>query len=164
VKYAAALLGTALTLTACTQSAAPQPEVTVKKPEPLIHIPVDDRGTGIIGPGGGAIIGSIASGAGNGAKVGILTGLVIGYALGGSNGVGLAGFAADEQRRAMAKIMQVPVGETVRWWTAADQASGEITPVNEYRDKDGRRCRDFTETRSVRATHGQFQGTACLPG
>ncbi len=164
MKQIAPVFAVALLLAACAQDTAPQPEVTVKKPEPLIHIPVDDRGSGVIGPGGGAIIGSIVAGAGSGAKIGIFSGLVIGYALGGSNGPSLAGFAADEQRRAMAQVMQVPVGETVRWRTAADQASGEITPVREYRDKDGRRCRDFTETRSVRATHGQYSGTACLPG
>lgn len=164
MKRAASAFCAFLFLGACAQSTAPQPTVTEKKPEPLIHVPVDDRGSGIIGPGGGAIAGAVIAGAGSGAKIGILTGLAIGYAVGGSNGPTLSGFPASEQRRAMAKVMTVPIGETVRWRTPTDQASGEITPVREYRDKNGNRCRDFTETRSVRATHGALSGTACLPG
>ncbi|MEN6542633.1 hypothetical protein [Parvibaculum sp.] len=161
MRVAAPLLCIALTLSACAQSTPPQPQVTLKKPEPLVHIPVDDRGSGIVGPGGGALLGTVI-GAGHGAEIAVIAGLAIGYAVGGSNGPTLSGFPASEQRRAMARVMQVPVGETVRWWTATEQASGTIRPTREYTDKDGRRCRDFTETRTVRATHGLFSGTACL--
>lgn len=150
-----------LALTACAQSSPPQPEVTVRPPDPLVDVPLDDRGTGLIGPGGGALLGA-AFGAGGGFKAATLAGLAVGYAVGGSNGPTLTGLPASEQRRAMAKVMQVPIGETVRWRTASDRASGEITPMREYRDKDGRHCRDFTETRSVRGTHGALSGTACL--
>lgn len=161
MRVAAPLLCIALTLSACAQSTPPQPQVTEKQPEPLIHIPVDDRGSGIVGPGGGALLGS-AIGAGHGFQAAVVAGLLIGYAVHGSNGPTLSGFPASEQRRAMAKVMSVEIGQPVRWWTATEQASGTITPINEYRDKEGRRCRDFTETRSVRATHGQLSGTACL--
>lgn len=157
------LVAVLLFLSACAQQSAPQPEVTVKRPEPLIHVPVDDGGSGIIGPGGGALLGSVF-GAGGGYKAAVLAGLAVGYAVGGSNGPTLSGMAASEQRRAMAKVMEVPVGTDVHWFTAADQASGDITPTREFRDKDGRRCRDFAETRTVRATRGTFSGTACLPG
>ncbi len=161
MRVATPLLCAALALSACAQSTPPQPQVTEKKPEPLIHIPVDDHGSGIVGPGGGALLGSTI-GAGHGFEIAVIAGLAVGYAVHGSNGPTLSGFPASEQRRAMARMMQVPVGQPVRWRTATDQASGEITPTREYTDKDGRRCREFTETRSVRATHGQLSGTACL--
>lgn len=154
-------LCSALALAACAQPTLPQPEVTEKRPEPLVDVPLDDRGTGLIGPGGGALLGA-AFGAGGGFKAATLAGLAVGYAVGGSNGPTLTSLPASEQRRAMAKVMQVPIGETVRWWTASDHASGEIVPTREYRDKDGRRCRDFSETRSVRGTNGALSGTACL--
>lgn len=156
------LVCSALALAACAQSTAPQPEVTEKRPVPLVKLPVDDRGSGLIGPGGGALLGS-AFGAGGGFKAAVIAGLAVGYAVGGSNGPTLSGLAASEHRRAMARLMDVPIGESVRWSTAAEQASGTITPIREYRDKDGRRCRDFNETRSVRATHGALSGMACLP-
>jgi surface antigen len=158
-----AALSLALALAACAQTTNPQPEVTEQKPVPLIKTPIDDGGSGIVGPGGGALLGG-AFGAGGGAKASILAGLAIGYALGGSNGPTLSGLPASEQRRAMGQVMNVPLGTSVRWRTAAEQASGEITPLREFRDGEGRRCRDFTETRVVRASHGQVNGTACLPG
>ncbi len=157
-----AVFSVALALSACAQTTNPQPHITEQRPVPLIKTPIDDGGTGLVGPGGGALLGSLV-GAGNGAKASVLTGLAIGYALGGSNGPTLSGFPASEQRRAMGKVMEVPVGTTIRWRTAAEQASGEITPLREYRDKQGHRCRDFTETRIVRASHGEVNGTACLP-
>jgi surface antigen len=159
-KFAAASL--ALALAACAQTTNPQPQVTEQRPVPLIKTPVDDGGTGIVGPAGGAFLGSLV-GSGGGAKASILAGLAIGYAVGGSNGPTLSGLPASEQRRAMGKVMDAPLGTGIRWHTAAEQASGEITPLREYRDAKGRRCRDFTETRVVRAQSGQVNGTACLP-
>ena len=156
------LCAAVLALAACAQTTNPQPQVTEQRPVPLIKTPIDDGGTGLVGPGGGVLLGSLIGG-GNGAKASTLAGLAIGYAVGGSNGPTLSGFPASEQRRAMGKVMAVPVGTTIRWRTAAEQASGEITPIREYRDKQGHRCRDFTETRVVRASHGEVNGTACLP-
>lgn len=160
---AVTLLCALLALAACAQTTNPLPQVTEQRPVPLVKTPIDDGGSGIVGPGGGALLGSVF-GSGGGAKASILAGLAVGYALGGSNGPTLSGFAASEQRRAMGRVMEVPLGTTIRWRTAAEQASGEITPTREYRDGQGRRCRDFSETRVVRASHGQVNGTACLPG
>lgn len=157
------LLGAALVLSACAQSASPRPVVTEKRPEPLVKLPVDDKGSGLVGPGGGALLGTVF-GAGSGYKAAVLAGLAVGYAVGGSNGPTLSGFPASEQRRAMTRVMEVPLNTSVHWSTASDHASGSITPTREYHDKEGRRCRDFTETRLVRGTHGELTGTACLPG
>lgn len=152
----------ALLLPACAPQTAPRPEVRETPPKPLITPPVDDRGTGLVGPGGGALLGSVI-GYGEGAKASIIAGLAIGYALRGSTGPTLSGFPASAQRDAMARIMEVPIGTPIRWSTASEHANGEITPIREYRDGQGRRCRDFTEKRSVRGTTGNLTGTACLP-
>lgn len=157
-----AVFAAVLALAACAQTTNPQPRITEQRPTPLIKTPIDDGGTGLVGPGGEALLGSLI-GSGNGAKASVFAGLAIGYAFGGSNGPTLSGFPASEQRRAMGKVMSVPIGDTIRWRTAAEQASGEITPLREYRDKLGRRCRDFVETRIVRASHGEVNGAACLP-
>lgn len=156
------LLCAAFALAACAQTTNPQPRVTEQRPVPLIKTPIEDS-TGIVGPGGGVLLGG-AFGAGSGAKAFALAGLAIGYAIGGSNGPTLSGFAASEQRAAMGRVMDVPLGTSIRWQTPSDKASGEITPQREYTDAKGNRCRDFTETRHVRGSTGHVNGTACLPG
>ncbi|HEX7777255.1 MAG TPA: hypothetical protein VF449_12085 [Parvibaculum sp.] len=162
MKRATPVLCAMFLLAACAQAAPPQPKVTETPPVPLVRLPFEDK-TGIVGPGGLATLGS-AIGGGNVAKYSIIAGLAIGYVVHGSNGPTLTGIPASEQRRAMARVMDAPLGTPVRWRTAADQASGEITPVREFHDKERGRCRDFTETRVVRASHGQYTGTACLAG
>jgi surface antigen len=149
-------------LAACAQAAPPQPKVTETPPVPLIPLPFEDK-SGVTGPGGGALLGSLIGG-GNVAKYSSIAGLAIGYAIHGSNGPTLTGMEAAEQRRAMARAMEAPLGTPVRWRTAADHASGEITPVRQFHDKERGLCRDYTETRIVRASHGQYTGTACLAG
>jgi surface antigen len=160
MKTSALLLSASMLLAACAQSTPPQPRVAEVPPTPLIHLPVSDS-SGIIGPGGGAALGSVIGG-GNVTKYSIIAGLAIGYLVHGSNGPTLSGMAASEQRHAMARIMDAPLGAAIRWRTSADQASGEITPTSEFRDKAGERCRNYTETRIVRASHGSYIGTACL--
>ena len=152
----------ALLVAACAQERLPQPDVTMKKPEPLVGgVPVDDRGTGLIGPAGGALLG-MAIGAGSGPEIAVAAGVAGGYAVGGSQGPSLTGLPAQAQREALAKMMTVPLREPVRWFTASERASGKITPIREFTDERGRRCRDFVEWRTVRAMNGHTSGTACL--
>ena len=149
----------ALALAGCAGERPPLPDVTEDRPEPLVDAPIDDP-SGVIGPGGGAALGSII-GSGGGAKAAVLTGLAIGYALRGSSGPGLSGNARSAQRDAMRQVMTVPLGTRLTWRSPPEKARGTITPVEEFTDDKGRRCRRFTETRVVRAQTGQFAGTAC---
>lgn len=149
----------ALAVAACAGAQPPLPEVTEDKPDPLIDVPIDDP-TGVIGPGGGAALGSII-GSGSGAKAAVLTGLAIGYAVRGSTGPGLSGNARSAQREAMRQVMEVPLGTRLTWQSPPEKARGTITPSEEFTDDKGRRCRRFSETRVVRAQTGQFAGTAC---
>ena len=161
-----AMLAGMLTLAACATSQSPAPDVWVDPPpsilQGIIEAPIDDGGTGLIGPGTGAALGSII-GAGGGAKAAILTGLAIGYALGGSNGPTLTGQSRSAYLAAMRDVLSVPLGTPLRWRYPGDKASGTITPLHEFTDDDGRRCRDFDDTRIVRGSHGLFTGIACVP-
>lgn len=152
----------AFMLAACAQERLPQPNVTMKEPEPLVGgVPVDDRGTGLVGPAGGALLG-MAIGAGGGREIAVAVGVAVGYAVGGSEGPSLTGFPAQAHREALAKMMTVPLREQVTWFTASERASGKITPIREFTDERGRLCRDFVEWRTVRAMNGHTSGTACL--
>lgn len=152
----------ALAISACAQAQLPQPEVTMRKSEPLVGgVPVDDRGTGLVGPAGGALLG-MAIGTGSGTKLAVAAGVAVGYAVGGSEGPSLSGLPAQAQREAMAKMMTVPLREQVTWFTASERASGKITPTREFTDERGRRCREFVEWRTVRAMNGHTSGVACL--
>ncbi|MEX0839931.1 MAG: hypothetical protein WD034_10380 [Parvibaculum sp.] len=152
----------ALILAACAQEKLPQPEVTMKAPEPLVGgIPVDDRGTRLVGPAGGALLG-MAIGGGSGTEIAVAAGVAVGYAVGGSEGPSLTGFPAQAHREALAKMMTVPLREPVTWFTASEHASGKITPTREFTDERGRTCREFVEWRTVRAMNGHTSGTACL--
>ncbi|MEG3806662.1 hypothetical protein DBT53_002650, partial [Aerococcus mictus] len=156
------ILALSALLAACAQDTTPRPKVTETPPTPLVKLPINDS-TGIVGPGGFAMLGDTFGG-GNVTKYSILAGVVIGYVVHGSNGPTLSGIPESEQRRAMGRIMDVPLGEEIRWRTPVDQASGTITPTREFRNKAGERCRDYSETRIVRASHGQYTGLACLAG
>src|SRR3546814_17796827 len=79
-----AICAAVLALAACAQTTNPQPQVTEQRPVPLIKTPIHDGGTGLVGPGSGALPGSLI-GAGNGAKASALAGLAIGHAVGGSS-------------------------------------------------------------------------------
>lgn len=152
----------AIVLAACAEQRLPQPEVTMRTAEPLVGgVPVDDRGTGLVGPAGGALIG-MAIGSGSGMKIAVAAGVAVGYAVGGSEGPSLSGLPAQAQREAMAKMMTVPLREQVTWFTASERASGKITPTREFTDERGRRCREFVEWRTVRAMNGHTSGVACL--
>lgn len=151
-----------LMLSACAQATLPQPEVTMRKAEPLIGgVPIDDRGTGLVGPAGGALLG-MAIGAGSGTEIAVAAGVAAGYAIGGSEGPSLTGLAAQARREALARMMTVPLREQVTWFTASERASGKLTPVRDFTDERGRSCRDFVEWRTVRAMNGHTSGTACL--
>lgn len=156
-----AIILAAVILAACAGPGLPQPDVTMKKPDGIVDLPVDDSGTRLIGPAGGAILGmTIGSGGGTGWAV--AAGVVAGYAAGGSEGPALSGLPARAQRDALAKMMTVPLREPVTWFTASEKAHGKITPLREFTDRRGRRCRDFVEQRSLRAMNGHTSGTACL--
>src|SRR3546814_19847920 len=94
-----AICAAVLALAACAQTTNPQPQVTEQRPVPLIKTPIHDGGTGLVGPGSGALLGSLI-GAGNGAQASVLAGLALGYAVGGSHGPPLSGFSASAPRRA----------------------------------------------------------------
>lgn len=152
----------ALAVSACAQARLPQPEVTMRKPEPLIGgVPVDDRGTGLVGPAGGALLG-LAIGSGGGTEWAVAAGVAAGYMVGGSEGPKLTGMPARARNDAVAKMMTVPLREPVTWFTAQDKASGKITPTREFTDERGRTCREFVEWRTIRAMNGHTSGTACL--
>ncbi|HCX66843.1 hypothetical protein [Parvibaculum sp.] len=145
----------------CAQQSLPQPEVTMRKPQGLIDPPIDDGGTGLLGPAGGALLG-MAIGTGGGTEWAVAAGVAAGYALGGSEGPTLTGMAARARDEAIAKMMTVPLREQVTWFTAQDKAKGKITPTREFIDEKGRTCRDFVEWRTIRAMNGHTSGTACL--
>lgn len=155
------ILSAAMLLAACAQQSLPQPEVTMRAPQDLIDVPVDDGGTGLIGPAGGAMLG-MAIGTGGGTEWAVAAGVALGYAVGGSEGPTLTGMAAQARRDALAKMMTVPLREQVTWFTSENQASGKITPVRDFVDEQGRNCREFVEWRTVRANNGHTSGTACL--
>lgn len=150
-----------LLLGACAQQGLPQPEVTMREPHGLIDAPVDDRGTGLVGPAGGAMIG-MAIGSGGGTGWAVAAGTALGYAVGGSEGPTLSGAASQARNEALARMMTVPLREQVTWFTAQDRASGKLTPIRDFTDEKGRTCRDFVEYRTVRAMNGHTSGTACL--
>lgn len=154
-------LAAALVLASCAQQSLPQPEVTMREPQGMIDVPVDDSGTGLVGPAGGALLG-MAIGSGGGTEWAVAAGVALGYAVGGSEGPKLTGLAAQARREALARMMTVPLREQVTWFTAENQASGKIMPVRDFTDEQGRTCRDFVEWRTVRATNGHTSGTACL--
>lgn len=159
-KLVPGLLAFAL-LAGCAQQKLPQPEVTMRKPQGIVDAPIDDGGTGLVGPAGGALLG-MAIGSGSGTEWAVAAGVAAGYAVGGSEGPTLNGMAARARDEAIAKMMTVPLREQVTWFTAQDKASGKITPTREYTDEKGRTCRDFVEWRTVRAMNGHTSGTACL--
>jgi len=148
-------------LAACAQQALPQPEITMRKPQGLVDAPVDDRGTRLAGPAGGAMLG-MAIGTGGGTEWAVAAGVAAGYIVGGSEGPSLSGMASRARDEAVAKMMTVPLREPVTWFTAQDKASGKVTPVREFTDERGRTCRDFVEWRTIRAMNGHTSGTACL--
>ncbi len=148
-------------LAGCAQQNLPQPDVTMNEPETLIGKPFDDRGTGLAGPAGGALLG-MAIGTGSGTEWAVAAGVGIGYAMGGSQGPTLTGAPAQARRDALAKMMTVPLREQVTWFTAEDKASGKVMPIREFTDEKGRTCREFVEWRTVRAMNGHATGTACL--
>ncbi|MBX3509312.1 MAG: hypothetical protein KF714_11055 [Parvibaculum sp.] len=154
-------LAAALLLSACAQQGLPQPEVTMRKPQGMIDVPIDDHGTGLAGPAGGAMLG-MAIGTGSGTEWAVAAGVALGYAVGGSEGPTLTGMAASARREALARMMTVPLREQVTWFTAENQASGKITPVRDFTDEKGRKCREFVEWRTVRGNNGHTSGTACL--
>lgn len=152
----------ALAVSACAQTQLPQPEVTMRKPEaPVGGVPVDDRGTGLVGPAGGALLG-MAIGSGSGTEWAVAAGVAAGYMVGGSEGPKLTGMPARAREEAIAEMMTVPLREPVTWFTAQDKASGKITPTREFTDERGRTCREFVEWRTIRAMNGHTSGTACL--
>lgn len=155
------VLSAAMLLAACAQQSLPQPEVTMRAPQGLLDVPVDDGGTGLIGPAGGAMLG-MAIGTGGGTEWAVAAGVALGYAVGGTEGPALTGMAAQARREALAKMMTVPLREQVTWFTSENQASGKITPVRDFVDEQGRNCREFVEWRTVRANNGHTSGTACL--
>ena len=155
------LLAVAVLLGACAQQSLPQPEVTMREPQGLIDVPVDDGGTRLVGPAGGAMLG-MAIGTGGGTEWAVAAGVARGYAVGGSEGPQLTGMAAQARRDALARMMTVPLREQVTWFTSENQANGKITPVRDFTDERGRKCRDFVEWRTVRANNGHTSGTACL--
>lgn len=159
-RLAAALLALSV-LAACAQQALPRPEVTMRKPQGLADVPVDDGGTRLVGPAGGALLG-MAIGTGGGTEWTVAAGVAAGYAVGGSEGPTLTGMAARARGEAIAKMMTVPLREPVTWFTAQDKASGKVTPVRAFTDDRGRTCRDFVEWRRLRAMNGHTSGTACL--
>ncbi len=151
----------AVLLAGCAQQSLPQPEVTMRKPQGMIDVPVDDGGTGLVGPAGGALLG-MAIGSGGGTEWAVAAGVAAGYIVGGSEGPTLTGMPARARDEAIAKMMTVPLREPVTWFTAQDKASGKITATREFTDEKGRTCRDFVEWRTVRAMNGHTSGTACL--
>lgn len=154
--------GLAILLVAgCAQQSLPQPEVTMRKPQGLIDTPIDDGGTGLAGPAGGAMLG-MAIGSGGGSELAVAAGVAAGYMIGGSEGPTLTGMPARARDEAIAKMMTVPLREQVTWFTAQDKASGKITPTREFTGEKGRTCRDFVEWRTIRAMNGHTSGTACL--
>tara|TARA_R110002110_G_scaffold39086_9_gene126753 strand:+ start:12371 stop:12877 length:507 start_codon:yes stop_codon:yes gene_type:complete len=156
-----AIVLAAVILAACAGPGLPQPDIAMKKPEGIVDVPIDDSGTRLIGPAGGALLGmTIGSGGGTGWAV--AAGVAAGYAAGGSEGPTLTGLPARARRDALAKMMTVPLREPVTWFTAAEKAHGKVTPLREFTDERGRRCRDFVEQRSLRAMNGHTSGTACL--
>ena len=150
-----------LIVASCAQQSLAQPEVTMREPQGLVDVPVDDRGTGLMGPAGGAMIG-MAIGSGGGTGWAVAAGTALGYAIGGSEGPTLTGAASQARNEALARMMTVPLREQVTWFTAQDKASGKLTPIRDFTDEKDRSCRDFVEYRTVRAMNGHTSGTACL--
>ena len=148
-----------LAVSGCAHERHPQPEVTMRKMESAV--PVNDGGTGLVGPAGGAMIG-MAIGSGSATKWAVGAGVALGYIASGSEGPTLSGLPAQARNEAIARMMTTPLREQVTWFTASEKASGKITPVREFRDERGRLCRDFVEWRTLRGMNGHTTGTACL--
>ncbi|ABS63494.1 hypothetical protein Plav_1879 [Parvibaculum lavamentivorans DS-1] len=148
-------------LAACADQRLPQPDVTMRQPQGMVDVPVDDSGTRLAGPAGGALLG-MAIGTGGGTEVAVGAGVILGYMVGGSEGPTLSGLPAQARNEAVAKMMTVPLREQVTWFTASEKASGKITPTREFTDERGRRCREFVEWRTLRGMNGHTSGTACL--
>ena len=68
------VVSAAMLLAACAQQSLPQPEVTMRQPQGMIDVPVDDHGTGLVGPAGGALLG-MAIGTGSGTEWAVAAGV-----------------------------------------------------------------------------------------
>lgn len=117
-------------------------------------------GGGIVGATVGGLAGSqVGSGSGTMVAVGI------GSALGGLIGSELGRMLdeRDQQQHAQTyqrAMEQAPAGQARSWSNPDTGNRGEITPVRTY-TRDGRNCRDFTQTIYVDGRAETGRGTAC---
>lgn len=122
------------------------------------------------GPGqvGGGIVGATVGGlAGSqiGSGTGTMVAVGVGSALGGLIGSELGRMLDERDQQQHAQTYQqamerAPAGEARSWSNPDSGNRGQITPVRTYQ-RDGRDCRDFTQTIYVDGRAETGRGTAC---
>lgn len=140
----AALLGVALVVGGCSQSAGQKEQV----------------GT-VIGAVAGGVAGS-AFGRGTGQHimigVGTLAGALIGMEVGRSLDRADQAYATRTTQRT---LETAPTGQTGSWVNPDSGHSGTVTPVRTYQRQDGTPCREFTQTVQIGGKTEEAYGTAC---
>ncbi len=122
--------------------------------------PKETAGT-VVGGAGGAIIGSqIGGGSGRilGAAVGTLAGVLIGQEIGRSLD---RQDRMEMQRTAQYALENNPTNRSSSWRNPDTGHYGDVTPVKTYRSREGRYCREYTQTVSIGGEPQEAYGRAC---
>lgn len=147
-----AVLLTATMLTACTEpNGAPGRGI-----ENGGALSKTDVGVAAGVVGGGLIGSTIGGGVGN--TVAIIGGGLLGGLLGHEIGSSLDRADQAAYERASQNAMETG---TPRTWKSKNGRHGTITPSEEYRDDDGRYCREYTQKIWVSGKAHTGRGTAC---
>lgn len=115
---------------------------------------------GLTGAVAGGVIGSnIGKGSGNTAA--IIGGTILGGLLGSEIGKSLDKADVAHARRTQQSALETNRSGTTSTWKNPDTgASGTVTPSRAF-ERDGRQCREFTQTVSIGGKTEKAYGTAC---
>jgi len=115
----------------------------------------------VVGAGLGALLGS-QFGKGSGQMLAVGIGAVAGGMIGNSIGKQM-----DEHDKLMARnaakdaLENAPSGKAVAWKNPDSQHSGSVVPTRTYQNREGRYCREYTQTVNIGGEVQKAYGTAC---
>ena len=117
-----------------------------------------------LGAGTGAILGGVAGskiGKGNGQLVATGIGVLVGTLVGSEVGRSLDKADVAYANQANTKAHSAPIGESISWNNPQSGNSGQVTPVRDGSDSQGRYCREYQQTIYVGGRQEQGYGIAC---
>jgi surface antigen len=109
----------------------------------------------------GGVVGGIAGnriGKGSGRTAATIAGTVIGILVGRS--IGRSMNAGDQQCTGQT-LEHAPDREAVHWRNPDNGVEYQVTPMNTYRDPNGRYCREYTTRATIGGRSEQVYGRAC---